>query len=126
LRQILAKEEHRLPVPMDLSDDGSKPERKVGCVCIPGVCRVARASIQPDRTVSNVCRCPVIGGDHFHNAPGAPHAFLPKAGQAIPDNWETAFIAITPGNLREDACPISEPTKAGNRRVAGRNAPAGA
>src|SRR5918992_1209069 len=31
---------------------------------------------------------PVIGGSHFHNAPGAPHAFVPKVGVPKPDNWE--------------------------------------
>jgi hypothetical protein len=55
---------------------------------------------------------PVTGGDHFHNAPGAPHAFLPKVGKPIPADWEIAFIAITPRNLKDDTQRVSEETRA--------------
>jgi hypothetical protein len=68
---------------------------------------------------------PVTGGDHFHNPPGAPHAFLPKAGKPIPENWEIAFIAITPRNLREDTQAVSEQVRAAYRRVVGTDAPQG-
>ena len=59
------------------------------------------AAAQPELT-------PVAGGSHFHNPPDAPHAFLPKVGQPIPDDWEIAFIAITPRNLREDTQSVSD------------------
>ena len=55
---------------------------------------------------------PVIDGGHFHNAPGAPHAFVPKVGMPKPDNWEIAFIAITPRNLKEDTHRVSEEVRA--------------
>ena len=66
---------------------------------------------------------PVTGGQHFHNAPGAPHAFVPKVGQPVPDNWEIAFIAITPRNLRDDTQSVSPEVKAVYERVTGREAP---
>ena len=28
---------------------------------------------------------PVTGGDHFHNSPDAPHAFVPKVGKPVPE-----------------------------------------
>lgn len=66
---------------------------------------------------------PVTGGDHFHNAPGAPHAFVPTVGKPVPDNWEIAFIAITPRNLREDTQPVSDEVRAAFERVVGTAAP---
>jgi hypothetical protein len=68
---------------------------------------------------------PVTGGDHFHNSPDAPHAFLPKAGKPIPENWEIAFIAITPRNLREDTQAVSDDVRAAYKRVVGMDAPQG-
>jgi hypothetical protein len=68
---------------------------------------------------------PVTGGDHFHNAPGAPHAFVPKVGKAVPDNWEIAFIAITPRNLREDTQAVSDDVRAAYKSVVGIEAPRG-
>jgi hypothetical protein len=68
---------------------------------------------------------PVTGGDHFHNAPNAPHAFLPKVGKPIPENWEIAFIAITPRNLRDDTQPVSDEVRAAYKRVVGMDAPQG-
>lgn len=62
---------------------------------------------------------PVIGGDHFQNTPGAPHAFVPKVGKPVPENWESAFIAITPRNLREDTQPVSDDVRAAYKRVVG-------
>jgi hypothetical protein len=68
---------------------------------------------------------PVMGGDHFHNSPDAPHAFLPKVGKPTPDNWEIAFIAITPRNLREDTHAVSDEVRSAYRRVVGNEAPQG-
>jgi hypothetical protein len=65
----------------------------------------------------------VNGGDHFHNPPGAPHAFLPRVGEPAGDDWEIAFIAITPRNLREDTHSVSGETKMSYQRVSGREAP---
>jgi hypothetical protein len=67
----------------------------------------------------------VTGGDHFHNVPGAPHAFLPKVGKPIPANWEIAFIAITPRNLREDTQAVSDEVRAAYKSVVGMDAPLG-
>ena len=65
----------------------------------------------------------VTGGDHFHNTPGAPHAFVPKVGKPVPDNWEIAFIAITPRNLREDTQPVSDDVRAAYKLAVGTEAP---
>jgi len=66
---------------------------------------------------------PIAGGDHCHNSPGAPHAFLPKVGKPIPDNWEIAFVAITPRNLQEDTQSVSPEVKAAYTRITGYEAP---
>jgi hypothetical protein len=66
---------------------------------------------------------PVTGGDHFHNSPDAPHAFLPKVGKPVPDNWEIAFIAITPRNLREDTYAVSDEVRSAYKRAVGADAP---
>ena len=66
---------------------------------------------------------PVTGGDHFHNAPDAPHAFLPKVGRPIPENWEIAFIAITPRNLKDDTQAVSDQVRAAYQRVVGMEPP---
>ena len=66
---------------------------------------------------------PVAGGDHFHNSPDAPHAFLPKVGKPIPENWEIAFIAITPRNLKEDTQAVPDDVRAAYKRVVGTEAP---
>jgi hypothetical protein len=68
---------------------------------------------------------PVVGGSHFHNAPGAPHAFVPKVGVPKPDNWEIAFIAITPRNLKEDTHRVSDEVRALYKQVVGQDAPLG-
>ena len=69
---------------------------------------------------------PVTGGDQFHNSPDAPHAFLPRVGKPVPANWEIAFIAITPRDLREDTLAVSDEIKAAYKRLAGAEAPVGA
>jgi hypothetical protein len=68
---------------------------------------------------------PVMDGGHFHNAPGAPHAFVPKVGMPKPHNWEIAFIAITPRNLKEDTHRVSEEVRALYKQVVGQDAPLG-
>ena len=68
---------------------------------------------------------PVIDGGHFHNAPGAPHAFLPRVGTPKPDNWEIAFIAITPRNLKEDTHRVSDEVRTLYKQVVGQDAPLG-
>jgi hypothetical protein len=68
---------------------------------------------------------PVVDGGHFHNAPGAPHAFLPKVGVPKPDNWEIAFIAITPRNLKEDTHRVSDEVRAQYKQAVGQDAPSG-
>jgi hypothetical protein len=68
---------------------------------------------------------PVVEGGHFHNPPGAPHAFLPKVGMLKPDNWEIAFIAITPRNLQEDTHRVSDEVRALYKQVVGQDAPLG-
>jgi hypothetical protein len=65
----------------------------------------------------------VAGGDHFHNSPDAPHAFLPKVGKPTPENWEIAFIAITPRNLKEDTQAVPDEVRAAYKRVVGTEAP---
>jgi hypothetical protein len=68
---------------------------------------------------------PVTGGDHFHNPPNAPHAFVPKVGKPIPADWEIAFIAITPRNLREDTQSVSDEVRAAYQSAVGMAAPLG-
>lgn len=63
------------------------------------------------------------GSNDFHNAPGAPHAFVPKVGVPKPDNWEIAFIAITPRNLKEDTRRVSDEVRALYKQVVGQDAP---
>ena len=68
---------------------------------------------------------PVTGGAQFHNVPDAPHAFLPKVGKPAPADWEIAFIAITPRNLKEDTVAVTDDTKALYQRITGSVAPMG-
>lgn len=68
---------------------------------------------------------PVSDGGHFHNVPGAPHAFVPKVGAPKPDDWEIAFIAITPRNLKEDTHRVSDEVRALYKQVVGQDAPLG-
>jgi hypothetical protein len=68
---------------------------------------------------------PVTAGGHFHNPPSAPHAFLPRVGEPVPEDWEICFIAITPRNLREDTQAVSDDVRASYKRVVGTEAPLG-
>jgi hypothetical protein len=144
LREILGREKHRLPTPMDLSGDGvwrggrNNQGRSVACVFLKHVelhrhpfsrtdqfpmYVVGAADAYAEDEQARPMLTPVTGGDHFHNAPGAPHAFLPRVGEPAGDDWEIAFIAITPRNLQEDTVAVSETTKAGYKQVVGQEAP---
>lgn len=147
LRAVLAKKEHTLPTPIDLSGDGvwrngrNSHGRGVACVFLKTVelhrhaksrtdqfamYVVGEADAFSERNESQPILKAVNGGDHFHNHPNAPHAFLPKVGKQKGDDWEIAFIAITPRNLKDDTQEVSEETKAAYRSVVGLAAPVGA
>jgi hypothetical protein len=146
LREILGREQHRLPTPMDLSGPGpwrngrNRHGRQLAAVFLPKVELHRHAKSRTDQFPMYVVGeadafsigeddrpvlTPVTCGDHFHNSPDAPHAFLPKVGKPIPPNWEIAFIAITPRNLREDTQPVSDTVRAAYKRVVGMDAPPG-
>ena len=146
LREVLGREGHRLPSPMDLTGPGpwrsgrNRHGRLTAAVFLPKVELHAHAASRTDQFPMYVIGeadafsldadgqpvlTPVTGGSHFHNAPGAPHAFLPKVGKPVPANWEIAFIAITPRNLKEDTQAVTEDVRAAYQRVVGREAPRG-
>jgi hypothetical protein len=146
LREVLGREQHRLAAGVDLSGPGpwrlgqNRHGRGVAAVFLPRVELHRHAKSRTDQFPMYVVGeadafsigedaqpvlTPVTGGDHFHNAPGAPHAFVPKVGKPVPENWEIAFIAITPRNLREDTQPVSDEVRAAYRRVVGTEAPLG-
>jgi hypothetical protein len=146
LRTVLGSEEHKLPTPMDLSGAGpwrngrNHHGRFVAAVFLPKVELHRHAKSRTDQFPMYVIGeaegfsigddgqpvlTKVTGGDHFHNAPDAPHAFLPKVGEPVPDNWEIAFIAITPRNLQEDTQAVSDAVRASYRHVVGMEAPLG-
>ncbi len=146
LREVLGRPRHQLQHPMDLTGEGpwrngrNSHGRYAACVFLKKIelhrhpksrtdqfpmyvvgeadAYAEGANGQPELT-------PVTGGDHFHNHPNAPHAFLPRVGKPTNDDWEIAFIAITPRNLKEDTHVVSDATKAAYQRVAGAEAPAG-
>lgn len=144
LRQVLSREEHKLVHEADLSGLGpwrlgqNRHGRGVAAVFLSHVELHRHAKSRTDQfpmyvvgeaEAFSICAdgqptlTPVTGGDHFHNPPGAPHAFVPKVGKPIANDWEIAFIAITPRNLREDTQPVSDAAKAAYRRVVGTEAP---
>jgi len=146
LREVLSREEHGLPTPMDLSGPGpwrngrNRHGRGVTAVFLPRVELHRHAKSRTDQFPIYVVGeadafsigedgqpvlTAVTGGDHFHNAPDAPHAFLPKVGKPIPGNWEIAFIAITPRNLKDDTQSVSDDVRAAYSRVVGLEAPLG-
>ena len=146
LRQVLGREEHRLTPHVDLSGPGpwrlgqNRHGRGVAAVFLPKVELHKHAKSRTDQfpmyvvgeadafSIGEDARpvlTPVTGGDHFHNAPNAPHAFLPKVGKPIPENWEIAFIAITPRNLREDTQAVSNEVRTAYKSVVGMEAPLG-
>jgi len=146
LREVLGKAEYRLSAEADLSGPGpwrlgrNRHGRGVAAVFLPRVELHRHAKSRTDQFPMYVVGeadafsigddglpvlTPVAGGGHFHNSPDAPHAFLPKVGQPVPENWEIAFIAITPRNLREDTQAVSDDVRAAYRRVVGTDAPQG-
>ncbi len=146
LRIVLSRDEYRLSAQADLSGSGpwrlgqNRHGRGVAAVFLPRVELHKHAKSRTDQFAmyvvgeadafsigedANPILTPVAGGDHFHNVPGAPHAFLPKVGKPIPENWEIAFIAITPRNLKEDTQAVSAEVRAAYKRVVGTDAPMG-
>ena len=145
-RAILARAEYRLSVAPDLTGPGPwrLGQNRHGCgvaaVFLPKVelhTHIASRTDQfpmyvigeaegfsIDKNGKPVLE-PVVGGGHFHNAPGAPHAFVPKVGTPKPDNWEIVFIAITPRNLKEDTHRVSDEVRALYKQVVGQDAPLG-
>ena len=146
LRAILGKDEYRLTNPMDLTGPGpwrngrNQHGRFVAAVFLPKVELHTHIASRTDQFPMYVVGeadgfsldanghpmlTPVTGGDQFHNPPGAPHAFVPKVGQPAPANWEIAFIAITPRNLKDDTHRVSDEVRAAYKRVVGHDAPLG-
>jgi hypothetical protein len=140
LREVLGREAHILPTPIILSGPGPWPNgrnrqgRRVAAVFLRNVEWYTHARSRTDQFPMYVIGeaeafsaskdgrpvlVPVCAGDHFHNAPGAPHAFIPKVGTPVPKNWEIAFIAITPRNLREDTQAVSEEVRAVYKHLVG-------
>ncbi len=146
LRDVLGREQYKLTPQPDLSGQGpwrlgqNRHGRGVAAVFLRTVELHRHAKSRTDQFPMYVVGeadafsldahqqpvlTPVTGGDHFHNPPDAPHAFLPKVGKPVPPDWEIAFIAITPRNLREDTHSVSDAVKAAYERVVGRAAPHG-
>lgn len=145
LRAVLARPEHRLSdAAPDLGGPGpwrlgrNRHGRGVAAVFLPRVELHTHIASRTDQFPMYVVGeadgfsldangrpvlTPVRGGSHFHNAPGAPHAFVPKVGVPPPDDWEIAFIAITPRDLKEDTHPVSDAVRALYREAVGRDAP---
>jgi hypothetical protein len=143
LRQVLGEDRHRLATSMDLSGPGpwrgkNRHGRVVAAVFLPRVELHRHAKSRTDQFAMYVMGeadafsldpngepilTPVTGGAHFHNPPNAPHAFLPKVGSVVPAEWEIAFIAITPRNLREDTQPVPDDVRAAYKRIVGMEAP---
>jgi hypothetical protein len=146
LREVLGRKEHQLPTPMELSGPGpwrngrNRHGRQVAGVFLRKVELHRHARSRTDQFPMYVVGeadafslgedarpilTPVTGGDHFHNSPDAPHAFLPKVGKPIPEDWEIAFIAITPRNLRDDTQSVSDDVRAAYKSAVGMEAPLG-
>jgi hypothetical protein len=146
LREILDRNEYRLSPHADLSGPGpwrlgqNRHGRGVAVVFLSNVELHRHSKSRTDQFPiyvvgqadafsmgddANPILTPVTGGDHFHNAPNAPHGFLPKVGMSVPENWEICFIAITPRNLQEDTQAVSGDVRAAYQRVVGREAPLG-
>jgi hypothetical protein len=146
LREVLSRDAYKLAANVDLSGPGpwrlgqNGHGRGVAAVFLPRVELHRHAKSRTDQFPMYVVGeadgfsigddgqpvlTPVTGGDHFHNSPDAPHAFLPKVGKPTPENWEIAFIAITPRNLREDTQAVSDDVRAAYKRVVGMDAPLG-
>lgn len=146
LRTVLSKEGYHLSSPADLSGPGpwrlgqNRHGRNVAAVFLPKVELHTHIASRTDQFPMYVIGeaegfsidskgkpvlTPVGGGDHCHNPPGAPHAFVPKVGVRTPPDWEIAFIAITPRNLKEDTHRVSDEVRALYKQVVGQDAPLG-
>jgi hypothetical protein len=146
LREVLGRPAFQLEKPIDLTGNGvwrggrNKHGRNVAGVFLPRVELHRHPFSRTDQFAMYVrgeadafsvddngepVLTPVTGGAHFHNVPGAPHAFLPKVGEPVPTDWEIAFIAIAPRNLQEDTVAVTDATKALYQQVTGAAAPAG-
>jgi hypothetical protein len=146
LREVLGRDEYKLTQSADLSGPGpwrlgqNRHGRGVAAVFLPKVELHRHPRSRTDQFPMYVVGeadafsldddgqpilTPVTGGDHFHNRPDAPHAFLPKVGKPVPENWEIAFIAITPRNLREDTHAVSDEVRAAYKQIVGADAPMG-
>lgn len=146
LREILSRDEYRLSAQADLSGPGpwrlgpNRHGRGVAAVFLPRVELHRHPRSRTDQFAMYVVGeadafsldadgqavlTPVTGGAHFHNPPGAPHAFVPRVVKPVADDWEIAFIAITPRNLREDTHAVQDEVRAAYRRAVGREAPQG-
>jgi hypothetical protein len=144
LREVLSREEYRIAPEADLSGSGlwllgkNRHGRGVAAVFLPHVELHRHARSRSDQFPMYVVGeadgfsldadgqpvlTAVTAGAHFHNAPGAPHAFVPKVGKPVPENWEIAFLAIAPRDLREDTEPVSDEVKAAYKRMVGTQAP---
>ena len=146
LREVLGQKQHQLKTPMELSGDGpwrngrNNHDRLVACVFLKKIELHKHAKSRTDQFPMYVIgeadafslgddAQPILTavepGSHFHNSPDAPHAFLPKVGEKTNDDWEIAFIAITPRNLKEDTQKVSEETRIAYKQVVGYEAPLG-
>ena len=146
LREVLSREQYRLSPEADLSSAGpwrlgqNRHGRGVAAVFLPRVELHRHSKSRTDQfpvyiigeadgfsigADAQPVLTPVAGGDHCHNPPNAPHAFVPKVGKPVPADWEIAFIAITPRNLREDTQSVSDDVRAAYKRVVGMDAPEG-
>lgn len=144
LREVLSRDEYRLAPEADLSGSGlwllgkNRHGRGVAAVFLPHVELHRHVRSRSDQFPMYVVGeadgfsldadgqpvlTPVTAGAHFHNAPGAPHAFVPKVGKPVPENWEIAFLAIAPRDLREDTEPVSDEVREAYKRVVGTEAP---
>jgi hypothetical protein len=146
LREVLGRPEYALPTPMDLTGDGpwrggrNRHNRLVSGVFLKKVELHRHERSRTDQFPMYVIGeadgfsvgddgkpilTPIAGGDHCHNSPDAPHAFVPKVGAPIPADWEIVFIAITPRNLKEDTQKVTDETKSLYQQITGYEAPAG-
>jgi hypothetical protein len=146
LRDVLGREEHKLTPTVDLSGPGpwrlgqNRHGRGIAVVFLSQVELHRHSRSRTDQFPMYVVGSadafsiaddagpvltPVAGGDHFHNSPNAPHAFLPKVGESVPEDWEICFIAITPRNLREDTQAVSDDVRSAYKRIVGMEAPLG-
>ena len=147
LREILARPQHHVTAtPPDLSGPGpwrlgrNRHDRGIAAVFLPRVELHAHAKSRTDQfpiyvtgaaqgfsldTSGTPILTEVTQTSHFHNPPGAPHAFLPKVGAPKPENWQIAFLAITPRNLQEDTQAVTDEIRTLYQQTTGTEAPRG-